>query len=745
MASAPVIKSISPDTLTAGDRITSDNELTVAGTAGANSTINVFDGTTLLGTTTANSSGAWSFATRPLSDGVHSFTATSADATGTSPASAALSATIVPNVNSFSGTSGSFVTVDGMRAGVQNANESWSLTSPDSHTLRFSLHSGDNWSTSGWNDLTQNRGAERSEIRMVPEYAQGTQINVDYQFTMQPGATNTASWLLLGQFHQDPADGPVPFAVEMVGERMRITVRYQEPGQSGTTTKAVYTDPNPIQRGHSYDMNIQVKFDNNGNGYLDVWRDGVQIVDYNGSIGYGSGQTYYWKEGIYRSPAAETMTVDYANLHITTGSAPVPTVPTTPTTPTNPTNPTNPVNLAPTVTQASALPGTGIEHVGDTITLTLGFSEAVTVTGTPTLSLNDGGQATYFGGSGSNTLTFKTTVAATDRDTSALAITGVNLAGGSIKDASGLPANLSGALKTFTGLQVDVDPITPTNPTSPTSPSSVRPVLTVADHTLTVNGRGGTADLGVKVSTTDPNDRVTVNIRGLASYETITDGLGHTFSGRDITLTKAQVDSGLTLHNYYRGWRDPVDTITLTATAKDPVTGAVTTSASQTMTLADAPRGASIPNTTAPHTATVTPQTPTVMAPSTSTPSPVNSTVTAPQPISVTNAPPGIAAATAPATTTAAASSTSPGSALLSRIGDFAAGGVATSTPQVINVGDLSPATSSPATSLANQSFALLNQYMAANTGRVDPGQIVAATTNGTTPGLESFLTRPPA
>lgn len=737
MASAPVIKSISPDTLTVGDRITSDNELTVAGTAGANSTVNVFDGTTLLGTTTANSSGAWAFATKPLSDGVHSFTATSADATGTSPASAALSATIVPNINSFSGATGSSVTIDGIRAGVQNANESWSLTSPDTHTLRFSLRSGDNWSTSGWNDLTQNNGAERSEIRLLPEYAQHTQINVDYQLTVQPGATNTASWMLLSQFHETPSDGPPPFAVEMVGERMRIVLRYQEPGQSGTTTKVVYTDPNPIQRGHSYDMNIQVNFDNTGNGYLNVWRDGVQIVDYNGSIGYESGQSYYWKEGVYRSPAAETMTVDFSNLHITTGSAPAPTVPTTPTTPTNP---TTPVNLAPTVTQASALPGTGIEHVGDTITLTLGFSEAVTVSGTPTLSLNDGGKATYVGGTGSNTLTFKTTVAATDTDTAALAITGVNLTGASIKDASGLAANLSGALKTFTGLQVDVDPISPTtptsptNPTTPTSPSSVAPVLAVADPTLTVAGRGGTIGLGVKVSTTDPNDKVTVNIRGLASYETITDGLGHTFSGRNITLTKEQVDSGLTLHNYYRGSRDPVDTIWLTATAKDPVTGAITTSATQKMTLSDAPSA----TTTTPQTSTVTPS-------ATSTSSPIISTVTAPQPISVTDAPPATTTATAPATTTTAASSTSPGSALLSRIGDFAAGGVATSTPQVINVADLSPATSSPAASLANQSFALLNQYMAANTGRVDPGQIVAATSNGTTWGQDSFLTRPPA
>src|SRR5258708_1730788 len=88
--------------------------------------------------------------------------------------------------------------------------------------------------------------------------------------------------------------------------------------------------------------------------------------------------------------------------------------------------------------------GTGL--VGDTVTLTLGFNEAVTVSGTPTLSLNDGNVASYVGGSGTGTLTFRTTVASTDTTTSALAITGVNLpTGASIKDGSGLAADLSRA------------------------------------------------------------------------------------------------------------------------------------------------------------------------------------------------------------------------------------------------------------------------------------------------------------
>ena len=58
----------------------------LTGTAEANSKVTVFDGTTLLGTATANGSGAWSYTTNPLSDGLHAFTATASDVAGNTSA-----------------------------------------------------------------------------------------------------------------------------------------------------------------------------------------------------------------------------------------------------------------------------------------------------------------------------------------------------------------------------------------------------------------------------------------------------------------------------------------------------------------------------------------------------------------------------------------------------------------------------------------------------------------------------------
>ena len=76
-------------------------------------------------------------------------------------------------------------------------------------------------------------------------------------------------------------------------------------------------------------MKVQVSFDPGGGGSLEVWRDGFQIVKYQGAIGF-TGAAYYWKEGIYRAPAAETITVDYRNLHVTSVQASAPTMSTQP-------------------------------------------------------------------------------------------------------------------------------------------------------------------------------------------------------------------------------------------------------------------------------------------------------------------------------------------------------------------------------------------------------------------------------
>ena len=118
----------------------------------------------------------------------------------------------------------------------------------------------------------------------------------------------------------------------------------------------------------------------------------------------------------------------------------------------------------PTISSITNSPSSGDIGAGNTITLTLAMSEMVTVNtsgGAPTLTLNDGGTATYTGGSGSSALTFSYTVAA-GQNTPDLTISAVNLNGAAIADGAGNAASLSLSGLTQTGPQIDTAPATVT-------------------------------------------------------------------------------------------------------------------------------------------------------------------------------------------------------------------------------------------------------------------------------------------
>jgi hypothetical protein len=92
---APHIASYSTDSGKIGDGITNDNTLTLTGSAPVNTTVNLFDGVSKVGTAQVNSSGQWSLTTSALNDGLHKLTATDTNSVGnTSAASEAISVTV---------------------------------------------------------------------------------------------------------------------------------------------------------------------------------------------------------------------------------------------------------------------------------------------------------------------------------------------------------------------------------------------------------------------------------------------------------------------------------------------------------------------------------------------------------------------------------------------------------------------------------------------------------------------------
>jgi len=127
---------------------------------------------------------------------------------------------------------------------------------------------------------------------------------------------------------------------------------------------------------------------------------------------------------------------------------------------------------------------------------------------------------------------------------------------------------------------------------SPTSPIVDRPpALSISRHSLSAPA-GGMVALPIRVTNFDSDDTVSVTITGLPSFETVTDKLDNSvFSGNSITLSAAEVDSGLTLHSSYGGHGHPVNTLTVTAT--NTTAGESLSTPAQTITVTDPPASGS--------------------------------------------------------------------------------------------------------------------------------------------------------
>ena len=143
-------------------------------------------------------------------------------------------------ITSFTSKPQSNLYIDGNPYNVQTAGRTYSLTEPDSQTLRFEIHAGD----PAWFDGST---IDRSEAQMNNLIAAGTPTNISYQFMVEPGATNTAQWLVTAEMHSNNGDlgsgvhTSPPFAFEMQGEHLAVVARYGNPATGITTRRCGLT------------------------------------------------------------------------------------------------------------------------------------------------------------------------------------------------------------------------------------------------------------------------------------------------------------------------------------------------------------------------------------------------------------------------------------------------------------------------------------------------------------------------
>src|SRR6185312_15537094 len=144
---------------------------------------------------------------------------------------------------------------------------------------------------------------------------------------------------------------------------------------------------------------------------------------------------------------------------------------------------------APTVSSVTSSTANGSYKAGDTVSIQVAFSENVTVTGTPQLTLNSGATVDYASGSGTSTLTFTYTVAGGE-NAADLDYTGtgaLTLNSGTIRDAATNNATLTlatpgavGSLGNAKNIVIDTTAPTVSSVSSSTADGSYKAGATVS-------------------------------------------------------------------------------------------------------------------------------------------------------------------------------------------------------------------------------------------------------------------------
>jgi VCBS repeat-containing protein len=453
---APTVTIALADDTSGGKDITSNDALT--GTADPNATVKISEGSTVLGTTTANASGVWSFTPTSLTQGLQTITASETNAAGLA-GSASLTftyETTAPKVTiklADDTSGGKNITSYDALTGTADANATVKISEGSTVLGTTTANGSGIWS-------------------FTPTgLAQGLQ-------TVTASETNAAG--LTGS-------SALTFTYETTPPKVTIALVDDTSGGKNITSNDALTG--------TADPNATVKIS-----------EGATVLGTTtaNASGVWSFTPTGLPQGLQTISASETNPAGltgYSYLTFTYDTA-APTV------------------TAETMFGSAITAGAGVLTAGQTVQLAMALTEAVTVSGgSPSLALNDGGTATFDAAhSTATSLVFDYTVA-TGQYVNALAVTSINLNGASVTDVARNAADFAGADNTFANVSVD----------------ATTPVVTGHHvHSLL----GGSASISASsgalggASGLDPSD-----VLGVSAVDSSSANVGHSISGSYGTLT----------------------------------------------------------------------------------------------------------------------------------------------------------------------------------------------------------------
>lgn len=449
------ITSISPDYgASASDGLTSASTVAVNGTidvADAGRTISVYNGTTLVGTTTAAADGHWSLTGVTLTQGANSLTAQAASGQGTatSPAFTATLDTTPPSLVSISASP---------NTGAEHLGQ----------TVAFILTFSEAMQVSGGTPTLSLNDGGMAAYDAAATAALGDPTKLAFIYTVGASDTPVDTLAVLGR----NLNGAT--ITDLAGNAPDYSgLSVSLPGLSvrPTAVTAVLASPASGTESIGQTITLTLVFNegvtvSGGTPTFTLNNGGTAVYDAaaTAALGDPTRMVFSYTVAATDSPVNSLAIVrgdqNGAVIVDAAGHGPDFTAAFT-------SFPAIQIQSGATVVSVAASPMSGVEHIGDTMTFTIAMDRAVTVSGgTPTLKLSNNGTATYDAAAtaalGDPTkLVFSYTVAASDGSVSSINSLYVAFGsqnGATILDSAGSASDFSAALTGFPGIQIDATP-----------------------------------------------------------------------------------------------------------------------------------------------------------------------------------------------------------------------------------------------------------------------------------------------
>ena len=217
--------------------------------------------------------------------------------------------------------------VAGYMCGVDGPMADWSMKRAKNRkrVIRYECRPGDH----DPRDVIQDGGntsRERVELRVGYDWQYDTDQWIAWSWMILPGDPVvedkiSGDFCSLGQIHDGTIAGEKNYS-NSLGTGLYQDDRwglFAAHNPNSTTTAGYrkvieYQDQDPTPRGVMQNMVARFRFSLSGNGRIQVWKNGILVVDYTGPVGFSGSPGLYWKEGIYRGQRPSTLAVLFANL-----------------------------------------------------------------------------------------------------------------------------------------------------------------------------------------------------------------------------------------------------------------------------------------------------------------------------------------------------------------------------------------------------------------------------------------------